>query len=275
MRNLTFVIIFLVNPLWSILYAQVTTPNGTSVDYQIYSEGNVAQLENDAAQWLSERGWTSYVTRVGAATTTYNCHSYAWYKSQGGTYNYWINAFLSTDLANFNMYSYYSTPPSPNNIQKYWIDESYIEVPEGEATKVWYGSSWQWTGFQWTNAYDHSAVKLASGLYESKWGAWPLYVHPADKCPYAIGNRRYFKKAPYIYGSTANTDGIIHKLVTVFADHCFLPGYCPPRYPDTLSCIRQFCNRDKFLLSIEVCEPGAAPLLSTRFTTGDKFVIPI
>jgi hypothetical protein len=34
-----------------------------------------------------------------------------------------------------------------------------------------------------------------------------------------------------------NTDGIIHKLVTVFADHCFLPGYCPPRYPDTLSCM--------------------------------------
>jgi hypothetical protein len=33
----------------------------------------------------------------------------------------------------------------------------------------------------------------------------------------------------------ANTDGIIHKLVTVFADHCFLAGYCPPRYPDTLA----------------------------------------
>jgi hypothetical protein len=29
-----------------------------------------------------------------------------------------------------------------------------------------------------------------------------------------------------------------------------------------------------FLLSIEICEPGAAPLLSTRFLTGDKFVIP-
>jgi hypothetical protein len=40
-----------------------------------------------------------------------------------------------------------------------------------------------------------------------------------------------------ILARTANTDGIIHKLVTVFADHCFLPGYCPPLYPDTLSCM--------------------------------------
>jgi hypothetical protein len=27
-----------------------------------------------------------------------------------------------------------------------------------------------------------------------------------------------------------------------------------------------------FLLSIEVCEPGAAPVLSTSFVTGDKFI---
>jgi hypothetical protein len=75
---------------------------------------------------------------------------------------------------------------------------------------------------------------------------------------------------------TANTDGIIHKLVTVFAANCFLPGYCPPLYPDTLSCMSDSSATGiNFLLSIEVCEPGAAPLLSTRFTTGDKFVIPI
>lgn len=203
MRNISIAIFFLVNVLYGTLFAQVTTPNGTSVDYLINSEGNIALFESQAAQWLSDRGWTSEVSRIDAATATYNCHSFAWYKSQGGTYNYWINAFLTSDLANFDMYSYSSTPPSPYNIQKYWTDYSYLEVPEGEATKVWYGSSWQWTGFVWTNAYDHSAVKLTSGLYESKWGSWPLYVHPADKCPYAIGNRRYFKKAPYIYGYPA------------------------------------------------------------------------
>jgi hypothetical protein len=85
---------------------------------------------------------------------------------------------------------------------------------------------------------------------------------------------------------TPNTDGIIHKLVTVFAGSLLSPGILPtavPGYPTSLRYVgqsaqlhvRQFCNRGKFLLSIEVCEPGAAPLLSTRFLTGDKFVIPI
>jgi hypothetical protein len=71
-----------------------------------------------------------------------------------------------------------------------------------------------------------------------------------------------------------NTDGIIHKLVTVFAGSLLSPGILPTVVPGYAQLhVRQFCNRDKFLLSIEVCEPGAAPLLSTRFKTGDKFVI--
>jgi hypothetical protein len=73
-----------------------------------------------------------------------------------------------------------------------------------------------------------------------------------------------------------NTDGIIHKLVTVFAGSLLSRGILLTVVPGCAQLqVRQFCNRDKFLLSIEVCEPGAAPLLSTRFITGDKFVIPI
>lgn len=69
---------------------------------------------------------------------------------------------------------------------------------------------------------------------------------------------------------------MFNKLVTVFAAHCFLPGYCPPRYPDTLNCMSDSSATGiNYLLSIEVCEPGAAPLLSTIFVTGDKFLIPI
>lgn len=87
-----------------------------------------------------------------------------------------------------------STPPGPNNITKYWYDYSYIEIDsEDEASKIWYGSCWDWNGYQWTNYCDHSAARLQSGLYESKWGAWPLYRHPADKCPYALTNIKYFK----------------------------------------------------------------------------------
>jgi hypothetical protein len=209
MRNLLIISILIGHVWWSTLFAQVTTPNGTSIDYTVKSEGDIALLEYHAAQWLSDRGWTSYVTKIGDATTTYNCHSYAWYKSEGGSNNYWVYAFLNSDMAVFDQGDYSSSPPSPNNINKYWTDYSYIEVnTEDEATKVWYSSCWQWTGDVWINNCDHSAVRLASGLYESKWGAWPLYRHPADKCPYVINNRRYFKRGPYISGpSTACSSG--------------------------------------------------------------------
>ncbi len=196
-----YIIIVLIAQFWSVaLFAQVTTPNGTQVDYKIYSEGDVALLENQAAQWLSDRGWTDSVSRIGPATAKYNCHSYTWYKKEGGSNDYWINAFLNLDFDVFNRYSYFSTPPAPDNINKYWNDYSYTEVDVVEATKVWFGSCWQWTGYEWSNYCDHSAVKLATGLYESKWGAWPLYRHPADKCPYSLANREYFKRGPYLSG---------------------------------------------------------------------------
>lgn len=224
--NKTFIRnIFFATPLigllsWHSLCAQVSTPNGTSIEYQIYSPGNIAMFESDAAAWISARGWTSYITKIGGATGSYNCHSYAWYKSEGGSSNYWINACLESDYSTFNPYSYSSTPPSPNNIQKYWTDYSFFEVSnESEATKVWYGSCYQWTGYEWVDPCDHSAIRLASGLYESKWGKWPLYRHPADKCPYSLDNRRYFKKGPYISGPSiicpSGAEFIINNLPTV------------------------------------------------------------
>ncbi|MEZ4996752.1 MAG: T9SS type A sorting domain-containing protein [Bacteroidales bacterium] len=196
-----YIVIILIAQVWRVaLLAQVATPNGTQIDYKILSEGNIAILEAQAAQWLSDRGWTDSVYRIGPATNKYNCHSYAWYKKEGGGNDYWINAFLNSDLDAFNRYSYYSTPPAPNNINRYWNDYSYIEVDVVESTKVWFGSCWQWTGYEWSNSCDHSAVRLPTGLYESKWGAWPLYRHPADKCPYSLANRKYFKRGPYLAG---------------------------------------------------------------------------
>ena len=84
---------------------------------------------------------------------------------------------------------------------KYWEDGSYGEVSESTATKVWYGSCWTWDSYLgWDNPYDHSAVRITSGSnagkYESKWGAWPRYIHPAEKCPYPISNRKYYIKTP-------------------------------------------------------------------------------
>jgi hypothetical protein len=192
------------------MFAQVYTPIGSSVEYNSYSAGNVALFENEAATYLSNRGWTTSVTKTGNATGAYNCHSYAWYMSEGGSNNYWINAFLISDLSSFNNYSSSSTPPAPNNINKYWNDGSYAEVTEGQATKVWFGSCWQWnsTEGRWNNSCDHSAVRLSTGLYESKWGSWPRYRHPADKCPYTLSNRKFFKKnTPSITGPATLCSG--------------------------------------------------------------------
>ncbi len=127
-------------------------------------------------------------------------------KSEGGTGGYWISAFSKSDWQQFNPYSSSYTPPANNNIKKYWEDESYIEVSEPYAIKVYYGSLWLWslhTG-EWINPYDHSAVRITSGAnagkYESKWGSWGRYIHSADKCPYELGRRQYYMKYPSISG---------------------------------------------------------------------------
>jgi hypothetical protein len=210
MKTKSSISLLIIQTLGNLLFAQVYTPFGTTVEYNSFSAGNVALLENQAATYISNRGWTSSVTKTGSATGTYNCHSYAWYMSEGGANQYWINAFSSWDLAMFNQYSSTSTPPASNNINKYWNDGSYVEVSESQATKVWFGSCWTWNNTlgEWTNNCDHSAIRLSSGLYESKWGQWPRYRHPADKCPYAISNRKYYKKvSPTLAGPPSLCSG--------------------------------------------------------------------
>lgn len=100
-------------------YAQVSTPNGTSINYYpgIYNTADAASAESRAANWLSARGWIDSVVKVAPATGEYNCHSYAWYRSEGGTGNYWVNAFINSEMDNFNPYYYSSTPPTPKNIK--------------------------------------------------------------------------------------------------------------------------------------------------------------
>jgi hypothetical protein len=196
MKTFYTTVLIILHVFGCISFAQVYTPFGTSVEYSIQSAGNVAEFENYAATYLSNRGWTNAVTKTGNATGEYNCHSYAWYKSEGGSNNYWINMYLSSEWNSLMASSFSSTPPSPNNLNKYWTDGSYIPVSESQATKVWFGSCWQWDSYvgEWVNLCDHSAVRLSSGLYESKWGRLPRYIHPADKCPYTLSNRVYYKR---------------------------------------------------------------------------------
>ena len=201
------VVLLLANIFCDAIFAQVNTPNGTNVEYctYTYNASDAAAAESQAAQWLFARGWTNDVIKTAPATNEYNCHSYAWYRSEGGTGNYWIKAFTNADLSVFFANNPNSPLPTPKNITKYWNDGSYVEVSESNATKVWYGSCWTWnSSVGWENMCDHSAVRITSGpnegKYESKWGTWPRYIHPADKCPYNISSRRYYIKRPIITG---------------------------------------------------------------------------
>lgn len=92
-------------------------------------------------------------TIVGQPTYTYNSHGYAWHVSEGGN-----QVKISREVGNDFIY---------------WQDSSYVEVPEIEAKKIAY-----------TNSANHSAIKVDSIWYQSKWGHGPLVKHLPDDCPY-------------------------------------------------------------------------------------------
>jgi hypothetical protein len=118
-------------------------------------------------------------TILDDATQTYNCHSFAWNLSDGGSTICWINQF--NDLGQ-------------PNLSKYWTNDYYEETTEANAVKVFYYQS------------DHSAIvsPTVSGMYESKWGAWPLVRHAPGYGPYKkMYLRKYYAHfAPTpVYGS--------------------------------------------------------------------------
>lgn len=105
---------------------------------------------------------------LGEATWAYNCHFYAWFKTENypGT-NYWVDI------------------PDEN-----WDDYSFprvtIETYPGKVT--------------YTDANDfaaHSAITTSTpGRYISKWGEDCLWEHDWDECPYAtmLNTRRYYER---------------------------------------------------------------------------------
>ena len=205
-------------------FTQVYTPNGTPVEYIHFSEGNVALMEDLAEEFLMTRGWTHLVIKTAPATMSYNCHSFAWNMSEGGI-TCWINPSTEHEFGNY-IDNPSATPPTfPDNIKKYLDDRSYYEVPESLATKVWYGTNWEWNTLwgipSWFNYGDHSAIRITSGpnagKYESKWGGWPQYIHPANVTPldviFDITQARFFRRSPVISGpENVCTSGIVYTL---------------------------------------------------------------
>ena len=147
--------------------AVVRTPNGSIVSdtYVRSEEYKAADIEyiNNQLKIIYPRAEV-----LKPATTTYNCHAYAWHISEGGS-AVWMG--LSTN---------------PTSI--YWIDGSYVEVANPvKGAKVSYAND------------NHSAVVTDEvNVFISKWGAWPLVRHENNYCPYESSRLRYFVRIKLI-----------------------------------------------------------------------------
>lgn len=146
------------------IYAQCTyTPQGSRVSVAYSME------EFTEAQKLSQK---EYIAKqypkaiyLSEATSTYNCHAYAWRNSSSDVY--WLNY---EDI--------------------FWLDGSYVEVPfyDPKATKISYTSD------------EHSACCSYGRYVISKWGKLPLVKHQPEDCPYNSKNLRYYKLSMEISG---------------------------------------------------------------------------
>ena len=162
------------------------TPNGHIVS--AFTQAEALSITEKAAynSWVINT--YPNVTLLADATTTYNCHSYAWNMSEGGS-TCWLNQ--SPDL------------------HWYWDDGSYVETSEAMAEKIFYYSG------------DHSAIKSKthSGMYESKWGSWGLVRHAPEDGPatYQMTKRRYYKlvvkiKGPSMVGGTSTASYTVNRV---------------------------------------------------------------
>lgn len=154
-------------------YVTLYTPKGSPIQTFINPEGTNEWITTTTNRYIGEYGAENV---LAPASRRYNCHSYAWNISEGGTNVVWMNQYDSQ-----------SNP----NIWKYWTDGSYVETTENDAEKIFYYNG------------DHSAIKSknVAGKYESKWGQAPLMRHNPTEGPsiYNMAYRRYYKKAPPPY----------------------------------------------------------------------------
>ncbi|MDP3916002.1 MAG: T9SS type A sorting domain-containing protein [Bacteroidota bacterium] len=158
-RNLIFTLFLVMIAAMANSQGTVQTPMGKTVYLEpgYDTPQYIAIWESNAAQWIIDN--QSDAQKKGSATSHYNCHSYAWNVSEGGSStNSWMNQT-------------YSGNP---NLSKYWTNDAYIStLYVADHEKIFYSTG------------DHSAITTAtSGKVKSKWGAWPLYEHSTAKCPY-------------------------------------------------------------------------------------------
>lgn len=124
---------------------------------------------------------------LSSSTSSYNCHSYAWYMSDRSSSSpCWINR----DCFNEN---------DSYNLEKFWTNDYYHEISyHPQAPKLYFED------------VDHSIVYEPDPNYPgldfvSKWGDGPKMRHSLFDCPYpGMANGRYFThdRLPVVHDST-------------------------------------------------------------------------
>ena len=179
MKNFVLMILLCIY-VHSTTFSQVYTPNGTQLDpNNLFYLPEASQNDLDYYTYCVQTLYPNAVI-LAPATTSYNCHGWAWHVSEGGS-AVWIN--------------------DPND-NVYWQDNSYIFSTETGNSKVSYVNG------------DHSAITTCTeSMYISKWGAWPRVRHSANYTPYDSGQLWRFIKGctgtpqltPRIYSSGSNS----------------------------------------------------------------------
>ena len=146
-------------------YTKIYTKGGQAIDVCIYEDYDSLDIININNYFCSK---FPNATFLDNSSKKYNCHSFAWNLSDGGSLKCWINQEFK----------------SKPNIAKYWTDDYYSETTEQNAVKVFY----------YNKDSDHSAIvsPTVAGMYESKWGAAPLMRHAPNYGPYPYMNQRKY-----------------------------------------------------------------------------------
>ncbi len=184
------------------------------------------------------------------ATTTYNCHGYAWSVVDGGE-TVWMGA-------------------ETNPTSVYWLDGSYMSTTSSSGTKISYLSD------------NHSAVRTGTpNTFISKWGEGPLVRHHKDDCPYNSSSLSYFKlddrpdiyvgqsiddytgTGSTIYSSSSHADFILHAYplratVNRYVWSVNFNGIYDSWY--------NYPNNDALRLSIYFSQPGNGGMLNVTCT---------
>lgn len=163
MKFLKIILISLWLVLSSSLFAEyIKSPEGRSV--YVYPREDPLQSVLDEWNETTDNFISLYelnAVRIGTSTLTYNCHYYAWVKSENRGNAYWMN----------------SAPKNQFITDALWANDlvrSYIPATEAEATHTAYEDE------------DHSARKIQNSYpavivsgrdYVSKWGGLGLVKH--------------------------------------------------------------------------------------------------